>query len=457
MQTTIHERSPVEYIFEIEAEAEELAPRIDEALKAQRAQTDMKGFRQGKVPLSMVKKMFGKRIGFEVAEKFVQEAFQKEIMQNDDYELMGQAQLVDIDFEVDGPLHAEISFGVRPEVTLEDLEGEQVDKLVYDISDEDIEQEVTQLRTRHAELAPFQDDEVISEEDYVQVDLQRIDENSGTPIVGDKEEDVSFFLDDERLRDELRTELLGRKSGDTFRAELPHMHGDHDHGPGHDHGDGHTHLYEVTIKEAKHRELPELDDAFIGEATEHQVSSEDELRDLIRKELDRQWRERAQNFTRGRIMKRMLDLHPVAVPEAAVESFLDAFVNDVRRRNEDELPDDFDEQAFRATNREEAEQQARWMLIRDQFVENEGLTLSDEDMDAFYEQRAEEMEEEVTAEQLRNIYQQMGNLKGQIEQQILSDKVFSRLEERLDMVEKDVETLEKEQQPESEQPSALVT
>ncbi len=454
MQTTIHENTPAEYTLEIRVEAEELEPRLDKALRAQRVQTQMNGFRKGKVPLSLVKKMFGNTIGLQVAEQHVQEVFQQEVQDNGEYNVMGQAKITALEFDSEGDLNASISFGVFPKVTLKELEGEEVEMLVYEITEVQIEQEIEQLRMRHAELAPLDDDEVVGEQDYVLIDVQQLDASSGTPIIGEVDKDVSFFLDDERLREELRDELLGRKEGDSFRAELPHIASAHE-GAEHAHAGEHTHFYEITIKEAKHRDLPELDEAFITEVTEERVKDEAELRSLIRTELERQWKEQEQNFTRGKIMKRMLDLHPVTVPASAIDSFLDAFVSDVRRRNEGNLPDDFDEELFRGANRDEAEQQARWMLIRDQFVAVEGIEVTDADMNAFYAKRAEEMEEDITGEQLRQVYQSMENLKDQIEQQLLSDKVFARLKERLDMVARDVETLRAES--EGEAASTLVT
>ncbi|NBB85749.1 MAG: trigger factor, partial [Bacteroidetes bacterium] len=110
--------------------------------------------------------------------------------------------------------------------------------------------------------------------------------------------------------------------------------------------------------------------------------------------------------------------------------------------NDGELPDNFDREAFRAQNREEAERQARWMIIRDQIIEDEDLEVTDEDRDAFFAKQAGE-EAQLSAEQLRGFYEQM-NVMGRVEQQLLSDKVFTHLRERFTIVEKDRETLEAE-------------
>ena len=71
MDTTLSKSSPVEYELDIHIAAEDLAPRLKEALKAQRKNMDVQGFRKGKAPLGLVKKMHGEAIGYKVAEQCV--------------------------------------------------------------------------------------------------------------------------------------------------------------------------------------------------------------------------------------------------------------------------------------------------------------------------------------------------------------------------------------------------
>ncbi len=431
METTLNQVSDVAYELEIDAKAEELAGEIKAALRRQRGQTQMKGFRPGKVPLNLVKKMHGRAIAYGIAEQKVQEAFRSEILENDDYDVLGQPTLTTLDYEMDGDLHAVIRFGVRPEVELRDVAGEKVSRLKREITDEDVEEQLDSVRREHAELVPA-DDAEIGDDFHVVIDLQRIDEASGTPIIGEKEEDVEFFIDDERLHEELRDGLLGKRAGDTFKVDLPQGEGDHRH----------THPYRVTVKEAKRRELPELDDAFVGEVTNDRFISVEDLRDNLRENLAEAWEERSRELLEGRMVEKMLELHTVPVPESAVELYLDSFVEDVKQRNDGDLPDDFDEQAFRQANRGEAERQAKWMLIRDAFIEREELEVSDEELDAYFEDAAGQ-NEELSPQMVRQYYQST-NMIGRVEQQLMSRKVFDRLAELFDVEDKSPEAFEEE-------------
>ena len=152
METKIKQATPVEYEFEIHATAEELEPKLKEALQAQRSQMDIKGFRKGKVPMDLVKQMHGKAIGYRLAESYVQEAFQNEVEGNDDIEPVGQPMLTELDYELDGDLNATIRFGVQPDVELADLSGEELSMLAHEVTEEDVDNEVQRLQIGRAHV-----------------------------------------------------------------------------------------------------------------------------------------------------------------------------------------------------------------------------------------------------------------------------------------------------------------
>jgi len=449
METKIKQATPVEYEFEIHATAEELEPKLKEALQAQRSQMDIKGFRKGKVPMDLVKQMHGKAIGYRLAESYVQEAFQNEVEGNDDIEPVGQPMLTELDYELDGDLNATIRFGVQPDVELADLSGEELSMLAHEVTEEDVDNEVQRLRQQRADLMPL-DDEAAEEEDFVDIDLQRIDAETDTPIIGDKEEGMTFFLDDDRLRDELREAITGKKAGDTFRVELP-PGAPPEAGPD---APTETRLYEVSVNDVKRRDMPELDDAFVEDITEGEFDNVDAFLDEIRERLKDAWDDRSREMVQGDIVDRMLELHPIPVPESVVEMYLDSFENQVKQQNDGELPDDFDKEAFRQQNRDDAERQARWMFVRDAVIDHADLEVTDEDLQSFYQDQADD-EAGLTVEQLEQFYSQMPQMQERANQQILSDKVYDYLIEAFDVQRKSLDEFEDELKEKHEQRQAL--
>jgi len=114
MQTTVNKISDVEYELEIKATAEDLSADLDKAIRSQRGSTTMKGFRPGHVPLSLVKRVHGKALAYGVAENAVQKTYETKVLKAEEYEVLGQPTITDLDYEYEGDLRAVVRFGVRP-------------------------------------------------------------------------------------------------------------------------------------------------------------------------------------------------------------------------------------------------------------------------------------------------------------------------------------------------------
>ena len=220
VQTTIKQINPVEYELQIEATAADLAPKINKSLKAQQSRISLKGFRPGKVPLSLLKKRFGESLVIEVIEREVLTIFQDEVMEPGEHKVIGMPSFDKFDYKLDGDLNATLKFGVQPEIEIQDISKEEILKLVHEVTDEEVEKELKQIMLRDAELAP-REKGGIEETDHVTIDMQRLDPSTHTAIIGEREEDVAFFVDDEKLKDALRAGLIGKKADESFRVELP--------------------------------------------------------------------------------------------------------------------------------------------------------------------------------------------------------------------------------------------
>jgi trigger factor len=416
METTVNSSNSVEHELVIKGSADELSESIEKGLRTQRTRTTAKGFRPGKVPLSLVKRLYGKAIAYAVAEEKVQEVYKSEVLENDAYDVVGQPVLTELEVDVDSDLNAVIRFGTRPAVTLAETSDVVVPRLRIDIDDSAVDEQVESFRKEHAELTPT--DEPAGEKDQVIIDVQEIDAD-GEPVEGKGHQDQALFLDE--VTDSWRDGLLGKKAGDEARVEVAH-------------GDDHAHVYKATVKEVKRRELPELDDALVGELTEDRFSSVDELRDAIRSEIRSQSENQGRELFEGALVTVMLERHPVEVPFSAVDLYLDSFVEDVKRQNKGNLPSDFNEVAFRESNRAEAERQARWMFIRDRYMDEHGIDVSDADMDSYFEEQASS--EGFDSSMMRKYYDQLG-VTERVRQQMLSRKVFDRLAEGVTVEEHD--------------------
>ncbi len=427
MQTSIKKVTPVEYELEINAGPEELADDIASALRNQRTRTNLKGFRQGKVPISLVKKLYGKAIAFGIAERSIQKTYESAVMEPGEHEVLGQPKITVLDYEMDGELHAVIRFGVRPDFEVKYPKRASVSRLVHEVTDEEIDHDIEHLRDSEADLVPVDDN--VGEDDFVLVDLQKLDPSTGTPLVGQKREDVTFYLGDQRLREEFRNPIVGTAPGGTARVTISDDDGSE------------PVAYDLTVKEVKRKDPPTLDDEFAKSASKGEAETVSELREHIRKRQQGSWDQRSREMLESKVIETIVEANQIEVPDSVIEMYQDAFVEELKKNMGDSIPESFDEEAYREGRKDEALHQARWMLLKDKIVKDEHLSVSDGDRTAFFEKSAGDGE--VSADMLQKYYESIG-LIDQLNQRLLTEKVIEFLLTKMKVVEKDRKAFEKE-------------
>ncbi len=450
MDVTIHERTPVDLDLEVRATKEELEPRVKEALKARQKQTNLKGFRPGKVPLNHIRKMAGPAIAAQLAEAVVGEAYREHVASDEGREVIGQPQLRELDYDLGEDLRAVITFGVRPEFDLADTAGQEVRRLVRPVAEEDVEEEIGRRRHRAAVLTKTVD--AVDADSVAIVDMQVLDRETDTPVIGERHADQELDLADERLRAELRDALVGKAAGDQFRVSLPHEHDEgHDHGPAPAEAGDHVDRFLVTVKTVKARDLPELDEAFVKGQTADNVETVEAYREMVRSEMEDASRRLGEDVLRGEIVEKLIAAHEFDVPEALIEAVLDEMEGELARRanigSVEELPTVLRQQ-FRAEQRGQAEQQARWNLIRARALDDLDLQLSEEDFEAEFERMA--ASGPGTAEMVKQFVQPQPQLLQGIQQRLVNDRLFDALAERFTVVDRTPEELEAEREAEAQ-------
>jgi trigger factor len=438
MNVTVQKRSPVDFDLEIHVPAEELEERTRAALREQRKKMNLKGFRPGKVPVQMVRKMHGPAIAGDVAQDVIGEVWRDEVAENEEFDVLGAPRLVKLDFDIDRDLDAVLRFGVRPQIELEEKYEHTVRRLARTVSEKDVVEEIERRLLREAEVVPTE--LAADEESVVVVDLQLIDKESGTPIVGQREEGRELDLTDERLRSEMRDAIVGKKAGDAARVDLPHHHGPDE---GHDHDD-HVDRYMVTVQQVRHRMRPELDEDFIREQTAGQKETAEEYHEMVRAELEQATNRLGEDFLREEIVRTMLEAHDFPVPETLVESVIDDMEEELAKQAGGELPPEFERDAFRDSRREAAENQARWILIQDRIVEEADIKLREEDLEAEFERLA--ASGPGSPAMIKQFLASQPQILEGIKQQIMTRRLFDALAGRFEVVNVSPEELEKERE-----------
>jgi len=117
--------------------------------------------------------------------------------------------------------------------------------------------------------------------------------------------------------------------------------------------------------------------------------------------------------------------------------YLDAYVNEVKQQGNGELPPQFDETQYRLMRRDEASHQAKWMFVRDKIIADQNLAVSEDDRNAYLEKTAGD---DMNLDTIKEYYKAGPNMIEQLDQRLLSDKVFAWIGDQMTIEDKDLES-----------------
>lgn len=419
MQVTITTNSEIKHEASIELTHEELAPHFEKAYNTYRAKAELKGFRKGKAPLEMIKKLYGEAIEHEALDD-IANTFYRQAMDEREIRPLGTPTMVDMDFKRGERFHFRITYEVKPTISLTTYKGIAVDRLVHPVTDEEIDDELMQIRKANSTMSPA--DSVTDDEHVVTADVQELDE-AGTPLIGRKSAGVRFYLADATLAPELRDALRTAPPGTTVQVSTTSTHGDHSH----------LVRLAVTPKSVQKVHLPAFDEELVKKITRDKVSSPDEFRTSMRADLERYWAERAEAKIADDIAGEIVRAHEFPVPEAFVEALLDSYIDELRSRARDrQLPAGFDEKKFRDERRTQAIWQAKWMMLKERIADTEQLSVTEEDVERLA--AAEAARAGLETEKLLPHYRKSDAVRDRI----LSDKIMAFLKQHARITDKPV-------------------
>lgn len=369
MTHVIKTLSATEQELALTLEPSEYQPKLDENYKAAQANLQIKGFRKGKVPMEMVKRLVGKEIESETVESLASDWFSK-IASERKLKLIGRARIQRFEFNPDKTLSVYLTYEVQPDFELKPFAEYSFKKAEYEITPDDIEREVKWMLEEQG--AWVSKDGEASDDDMVIADLQQLDE-SGAPIIGKRFENQEFSIRAIRKDSPLRAALIGTKSGDERVVEIQTRD---------DKGASEPRRYKIFVKEVKRLDLPELTDELAKELTGGNLQTAAALRADIEKSLKTRYARKADEDLLEDIARKFVEDNPIDVPSAMLRSFEDMLIENAARQLGGKFPKGFDVQAFRREISPNAKRQAQWTLIRYKLAEMAGISI---DADAIRE------------------------------------------------------------------------
>lgn len=378
METTVKELPDSRVRVDVDVDPEDVEGSINRTARQLGQDMKLPGFRKGKVPPEMVVQRLGREAVLTQALESSLGGWYERAMLDSGVNPVGDPKLDLSDLPDEGkPLKFSIEVAVRPRAELGEYTGLEVGREEPEVPEEAIDTEINRLREGFARLNPV--DREAKDGDVVLIDYEGKIE--GEPFEGGSAKDYLLELGEGRVLPELEKALVGAKAGDRRQATVPFP----DDYPAEEVA-GKSAEFDVTVKEVREKELPELNDEFAAEASEFDTLAElrEHIAGQIREILERQIAERFQQAA--------LD---VAVANARVElpePVVDARAAEMWRRVERSLqqqgvdPENYLQ--IQGKTREEmikearpdAEQALKREAVLEAVAEAEGIEITEEDM-----------------------------------------------------------------------------
>ena len=140
MEVTVQTLSDVSRAAEITATPEDLAPHFNKAFLAYRKKLEIRGFRKGKAPIDIVKKLYGDMIENDSLNEIAAE-FYRQAVKDKELKPIGEPTLVDLDYKHGERFRCKIQFDVRPSIVIKEYKGIEVEKMIHTVTDAEVEKE----------------------------------------------------------------------------------------------------------------------------------------------------------------------------------------------------------------------------------------------------------------------------------------------------------------------------
>ena len=366
--------------LEVQVPAERIDREMNIALRGYQKRLEIPGFRKGKAPLRLIQQRYGPSIRNDVIEDLLPKLM-REAAQQTGLAPAGTPRITRLDESEAGGLSFTASIDIWPEVDVQGHEGLRAARLTHEITDDEVEENLQELRRRHASERSVE--RGLARGDVLIADLQRLDEG-GLPIIGDRYEERYFIIGDESAPSpEFDEALIGIEAGAErrvrfqYRQDLPdeELAGTQAH-------------FAVTAREIRERNLPELDDDFAREVGDRFESLAD-LRDHVRGQLVERWRQLARQKLRSDIIEGLHRANEVELPESLVDSFLESMRRE-RERQEQGRDADPDQEPAEPTaeEREAAAARLKTFLIMEGLRKKFPVEVTDEEFESYLTERA---------------------------------------------------------------------
>lgn len=373
--------------IEITLTEKEWKEAVNSAYEKTKGRYSMPGFRKGKVPKHLLESAYGAGIFYEEAINVAFPKYYSEVLEKETSIEPVAAPDIDIKKISEKGITIEAIVPVKPEVTLGEYKGISFKKNEYNVTDEDVEADVKALQERNSRMVEVTDRNA-QNGDTVIIDYSgSVD---GVKFEGGTAEKQPLTLGEGRFIPGFEEQVVGMAIGEEkdINVKFPEEYFSEDL-------KGKEAVFAIKLHEIKVKELPEITDEFIKEATG--VENLEAYKAEVKERLTKQNDDRADRELEDAMIKEITAKTTVVIPDAMIESQIDYMVQEMsyrlsyqRLKLEDYLKymgKTMEE--YRTSLREQAEDTVKSQLVISQIIENEKIEALDEEVEERVNKMAE--------------------------------------------------------------------
>lgn len=414
--------------LEIEVEAEKFAEGMEKSFQKNVKKYTIPGFRKGKAPRQIFERHFGEGVLYEDAFEYIAgDAYDKAIEENEIFAVdRPEIDIVQIGSGKILIFTAEVT--VKPEVELKDYKSIELEKVEYNVTEEEVDKEIVRMREKNARIVSI-DDRKLQIGDVALIDFEgfiaqvpfeggkglnyELEIGSNSFILGFEEQLIDMEINEERKINVTFPE-------DYHSANLA----------------GKDAVFEVLLHGIKVKELPVLDDEFAKDVSEFDTLSE--LKDSIESKLKKANEEKAKKEMEDQLIDKAIESATVEIPQVMIERQINSLIKDFEWRLKMQGADlegylkytNTDQNKFRTMFSEKAEKSVKIQLVLEEIGKREKIEVTEEDIQnkivslaEGYSQEVEEFKKHLKEDDIKYM-----------EQEIEVDKVIKILMENAKIV-----------------------
>ena len=306
----------------IEASAEEFEAAVEKAYQKAKKSISLPGFRKGKAPRRMIEKMYGTGVFYEdAANELIPDAYSKALSECEE-QIVSQPKIDVVQIESGKPFIFTAEVALKPEVTLGEYKGVEVEKAPVEVTDAEIDAEVDKQREQNARTIDI-DDRAVEKGDMIKLDFDgSVD---GVPFDGGKAENYDLTVGSGSFIPGFEDQLVGVKIGEEVDVKVTFPEDYHAKDLA-----GKDAVFKCKVNEIHVKEVPEADDDFAQDISEFDTLAE--YKEDIRKNLMEQKEKEAKAAKEAAVVAKVVENATMEIPDAMVDTQVRNMADDFARR-----------------------------------------------------------------------------------------------------------------------------